>query len=84
MPSVDELIIVFSLNELEFVSFSIEYFPTSYEIYMKFCKSSRFGILGSTPPSAVKKSYRRAVLAIRLWPKESCKTYIPKNLIGNP
>ena len=40
MPSVDELIIVFSLNELEFVSFSIEYFPTSYEIYMKFCKSS--------------------------------------------
>ena len=40
LPSVDELIIVFSLNELEFVSFSIDYFPTSYEIYMNFCKSS--------------------------------------------
>ena len=40
LPSVDELIIVFSLNELEFVSFSIDFFPTSYEIYMNFCKSS--------------------------------------------
>ena len=44
---------------------------------------TRFGIPDSTPASAGKKSYRRADLAIRLWPKESCKTYIPKNLIGN-
>ena len=121
LPSVDELINVFSLHQLEFVSFWLDYFPTYYEI-RTFAKApkqcwatrspqlkhtdhipqhmfvpiryqnrpiwisphwTRFGVLGSTPPSVGKKSYRRAVLAIRLWPKAGCKTYSPKNLIGN-
>ena len=121
LPSVDELINVFSLYELEFVSFWLYYFPTYYEIrtFAKVPKQcwatrspqlkhtdhipqhmfvpiryqnrpiwisphwTRFGVLGSTPPSVGKKGYRRAVLAIRLWPKAGCKTYSPKNLIGN-
>ena len=32
LPSVDELINVFSLHQLEFVSFWLDYFPTYYEI----------------------------------------------------
>ena len=33
LPSVDELINVFSLHQLEFVSFWLDYFPTYYEIW---------------------------------------------------
>ena len=100
LPSVDELIIFFSLYEPEFVSFLISYFLTYNEIWI-FAKVpkqrwatrsplfkhtdhtlfvpiryqngpilisphwTRFGILGSTPPSAGKKSYRRADLAVK-------------------
>ena len=94
LPSVDELIIVFNLHEPEFVSFSIYYLLTYYEIWT-FAKVpkrrwatrsppfkhtdhtpqhmfvpiryqngpilisphwTRFGIPGSTPPSAEKKA----------------------------